>query len=104
MTTTWVPPTQINKIGELVTSEEWAKMTPPEETNLASFGGSTTTKDGFKLVWVKRVDLENFLINYRGTTTRAAYISSNVEGVTHQVEILIEGEDTQAFNDMISQV
>lgn len=104
MTTTWFPPSQLTKMGELVTGEEWPKLTNPKEKNLALLGGMTSTKDGYKSIWVKKVDLENFLINYRGTATRAAFMANNLEGVTYQIEILSEAEDTQAFNDMISQL
>jgi hypothetical protein len=88
---------------ELGASEEWAKLTPPEEKNLALLGGMTATKDGYKSIWVKKVDLENFLINYRGTATRAAFMANNLEGVTYQIEILSEGEDAQAWEDFIGQ-
>ncbi|MHA1916038.1 MAG: hypothetical protein ACW986_00910 [Promethearchaeota archaeon] len=99
MTTTWIPPSQAAKMGELAASEEWQKLLNPEEKNLALLGGVTSTKDGYKSIWVKKVDLENFLINYRGTATRAAYMANNLEGVRYQIEILNEAEDNQAWEE-----
>jgi len=58
MTTTWIPPSQIVKMGELAASEEWQKLLNPDEKNLTLLGGVTSTKDGYKSIWVKKVDLE----------------------------------------------